>query len=83
MFISATSGPPTSRHHYARPQPAAINQRAVCRGDFAEMLAVRALGQSVFGRLAGYEDASDADRLSRDPAMRWVVGGRAITGSAA
>jgi hypothetical protein len=41
------------------------------------------LRQSVFGRLAGYEDVNDAHRLSRDPAMRWVVGGRAITGSAA
>jgi hypothetical protein len=26
---------------------------------------------------------NDADRLCRDPAMRWVVGDRAITGSAA
>jgi DDE family transposase len=34
------------------------------------------LRQSVFGRLAGYEDVNDADRLCRDPAMRWVVGGR-------
>src|SRR5713226_9179171 len=41
------------------------------------------LRQSVFGRLAGYEDVNDADRLSRDPAMRWVVGDRAITGAAA
>jgi len=41
------------------------------------------LRQSVFGRLAGYEDVNDADRLSRDPAMRWVVGDRAITGCAA
>src|SRR4029077_756624 len=32
------------------------------------------LRQSVFGRLAGYEDVNDADRLCRDPAMRWVVG---------
>jgi hypothetical protein len=38
---------------------------------------------SVFGRLAGYEDVNDAERLCRDPAMRWVVGDRAITGSAA
>jgi hypothetical protein len=37
------------------------------------------LRQSVFGRLAGYEDVNDADRLCRDPAMRWVVGDRAIT----
>jgi hypothetical protein len=41
------------------------------------------LRQSVFGRLAGYEDVNDADRLCRDPPMRWVVGDRAITGSAA
>jgi hypothetical protein len=41
------------------------------------------LRQCVFGRLAGYEDVNDADRLCRDPAMRWVVGHRAITGSAA
>jgi hypothetical protein len=41
------------------------------------------LRQSVFGRLAGYEDVNDAERLYRDPAMRWVVGDRAIIGSAA
>ena len=39
--------------------------------------------QSVFGRLAGYEDVNDADRLCHDPAMRWVVGGRAVTRAAA
>jgi hypothetical protein len=33
--------------------------------------------------LPGYEDVNDAERLCRDPAMRWVVGDRAITGSAA
>ncbi len=31
--------------------------------------------QSVFGRLAGYEDVNDADRLALDPVMRQVVGG--------
>ena len=36
------------------------------------------LRQSVFSRLAGYEDTNDADRLAVDPAMRQVVGGRAI-----
>ena len=41
------------------------------------------LRQSVFGRLAGYEDVNDAERLCCDPAMRWVAGDRAITGSAA
>jgi len=41
------------------------------------------LRQSVLGRLAGCEDVNDAGRLCRDPAMRWVVGDRAITGPAA
>ena len=36
------------------------------------------LRQSVFSRLAGYEDTNDADRLAVDPAMRQIVGGRAI-----
>src|SRR5215208_4380438 len=39
--------------------------------------------QSVFGRLAGCEDVNDADRLAHDPALRWVVGGRAVTQKAA
>src|SRR5271156_849255 len=39
--------------------------------------------QSVFGRLAGYEDVNDAERLRHDPAMRWIVGGKAAQGSAA
>jgi hypothetical protein len=33
--------------------------------------------QSVFGRVAGYEDVNDAKRLRRDPTMRWIVGGNA------
>ena len=41
------------------------------------------LRQSVFGRLAGYEDVNDADRLAHDPALRWIVGGRAVTQNAA
>jgi Transposase DDE domain group 1 len=39
--------------------------------------------QSVFGRLAGYEDVNDAERLRHDPAMRWIVGGKAAHGRAA
>ena len=30
------------------------------------------LRQSVFGRLAGYEDVNDALPLRHDPAMRWI-----------
>ena len=39
--------------------------------------------QSVFGRLGGYDDVNDADRLSLDPVMRWIVGGQAVTKQAA
>jgi hypothetical protein len=39
--------------------------------------------QSVYGRLAGYEDVNDADRLALDPVMRQVVGGRAVGAQAA
>jgi hypothetical protein len=35
------------------------------------------LRQSGFSRLAGYEDVNDAERLRHDPAMRWIVGGKA------
>ena len=41
------------------------------------------LRQSVFGRLAGYEDVNDAERLRHDPAMRWIVGGKAALSAAA
>ena len=32
------------------------------------------LRQSVYSRLAGYEDTNDAERLAQDPAMRVTVG---------
>lgn len=41
------------------------------------------LRQSVFGRLAGYEDVNATDRLGLDPVMRQVVGGRAVDAKAA
>ncbi len=43
------------------------------RGKNTRHLLVGLLRQSVFGRLAGYEDVNDAERLSRDPTMRAIV----------
>src|SRR6476661_7793994 len=41
------------------------------------------LRQSLYSRLAGYEDVNDAESLALDPAMRIVVGGRAKSQTAA
>ncbi len=41
------------------------------------------LRQSMFRRLATYEDVNDAERLCHDPAMCWVVVDGAIAGFAA
>ncbi len=41
------------------------------------------LRQSLFGRLAGYEDVNDALRLRHDPAIRYIIGGKATKGSGA
>ena len=42
------------------------------RGKNTRHLLVGLLRQSVFGRLAGYEDVNDAERLSHDPVMRAI-----------
>ncbi len=39
--------------------------------------------QSVFGRLAGYEDVNDAEWPSLDPAMRTIVDARGLDRNAA
>lgn len=44
---------------------------------------VALMRQSIFSRLAGYEDTHDAERLSVDPTMRHVVGGRVTERTAA
>ncbi|HKB35302.1 MAG TPA: IS1380 family transposase [Gemmataceae bacterium] len=41
------------------------------------------LRQSIYSRLAGYEDVNDAERLCLDPTLRAVVGGRATDTTAA
>jgi hypothetical protein len=50
---------------------------ALAEGRRGKNIRHRLLGllrQAVYGRLAGYEDVNDADRLARDPAMRAIVG---------
>ena len=37
----------------------------------------------MFGRLAGYEDVNDAERLACDPAMRAIVGREGLDRAAA
>src|SRR5674536_15792 len=41
------------------------------------------LRQPVYARLAGYEDVNDQEALTRDPAMRAVVGKKALERNAA
>ena len=50
---------------------------------FAGDAVSRALTEGAFSRLAGYEDTNDAERLSVDPTMRYVVGARACERNAA
>jgi hypothetical protein len=44
---------------------------------------VALMRQSIFTRLAGYEDTNDAERLAVDPTMRHVLGGRVTERTAA
>ena len=53
------------------------------RGKNTRHTLLAMLRQAIYGRLAGYEDVNDAERLCVDPAMRRVVGGRATAKEAA
>jgi Transposase DDE domain group 1 len=59
---------------------------ALAEGRRGRNIRHRLLGmvrQAVYGRLAGYEDVNDAERLARDPAMRAIVGREGLGRSAA
>ncbi len=53
------------------------------RGKNTRHMLAGLLRQAVFGRLAGYEDVNDAERLAHDPAMRAVVDRRGLDRAAA
>ena len=55
----------------------------VRRGKNTRHLLIGLLRQSEFGRLAGYEDVNDAERLARDPVMRAIVDRGGLEGAAA
>src|SRR3982751_400384 len=57
--------------------PTAMAASTLAEGRGGKNIRHRLLGllrQAVYGRLAGYEDVNDAERLARDPAMRAIVG---------
>ncbi len=53
------------------------------RGKNTRHLLMGLLRQSVYGRLAGYEDVNYSERLSLDPAMRAIVDRNGLERSAA
>src|SRR4051794_37538585 len=64
----------------------AIGLSALAEGRRGTNIRHRLLGllrQAVYGRLAGYQDVNDAERLARDPAMRAIVGRKGIDRPAA
>src|SRR5919106_2075369 len=54
-----------------------------CTGRNIQHHLVPLLRQSIYSRLAGYDDTNDADRLAQDPAMRVVLGWRGSQRNAA
>lgn len=55
----------------------AVAASALAEGRRGKNIRHRLLGllrQAIYGRVAGYEDVNDAERLAHDPAMRAIVG---------
>src|SRR5918997_3782059 len=64
-------------------QAAACGLQDLRTGKNTRHSQISLLRQSIYSRLAGYEDLNDAERLRFDPALRTVVGGRARDHTAA
>jgi hypothetical protein len=70
-------GPRSPRTAACSPTGSWTTPSALAEGRRGKNIRHRLLGllrQAIYGRLAGYEDVNDAERLARDPAMRAVVG---------
>jgi hypothetical protein len=59
---------------WALPKSLGITSRKAVPGAISSTHLVPLLRQSIYSRLAGYDDTNDAVRLSHDPAMRVIVG---------
>jgi hypothetical protein len=62
---------------------AAASLKEMRSGKNTQFEFVDLLRQSIYTRLAGYEDASDADLLRNDPVLRYLLGGKAESDAAA
>ena len=57
-------------------EDAAVNLIDIRSGSNKQYKLLDLLRQSIYLRLAGYEDVNDSDRLRTDPVLRYILGGK-------
>src|SRR6266702_808784 len=55
---------------------AVIGLHDTCTGQNTQHSLLALLRQSIYSRLAGYEDVNDAERLCLDPTLQIIINGR-------